>query len=324
MRHSPNYSNYQDRIPSKDTTAQWIYDPTSDREKFRIKIHIEGFDQNEVHTRIDGCKLFVYGERIENRSQGLSKRIIEKSYDLPPDVDTLSSHVTFPSPITLQVEFSSKYPSVQLIQPNRYALPRKVNDTGNHRIPILQRFNHSVGSTLLPTRSNAIMYKFHQPIADRVITKNNTIHKETHREKHRQRSSPTTTIQSSHERSDSPTSLSDMTDDSDTINESSLFPREFDADAFYRSVFQPKVLTDDRDQRYIEMKLDMKDYNPDKIQVSINNNDLVVHVDETNFYKQITLPSNIDLLSLSIYYYDDRKVNIRIKLLDEYSSFKYI
>ncbi|CAF2074851.1 unnamed protein product [Rotaria magnacalcarata] len=324
IRHSPDYSNYQDRIPSKDTTAQWIYDPTSGREKFRVKIHIEGFDQNEVYTRVDGCKLFVYGERIENKSQGLSKRIIEKSYDLPPDVDTLSSRVTFPSPITMQVDFSSKYLPVQLIQPNQYALPRKLNATDNHRIPILRRSNHSIDSTLLPIRSNATVYKFHQPIADPVITKNSTIYKNTHRENHLQRSSPTLTIQWSHERSDSPTSFSSMTDDSDTINESSFFSREFNADAFYRSVFQPKVFTDDRDQRYIEMKLDMKHYNPDKIQVSINDNDLAVHADETNFYKQITLPVNIDLSSLSLHYHDDRQLNIRIKLLDEYSSFKYI
>ncbi|CAF4611976.1 unnamed protein product, partial [Rotaria sp. Silwood2] len=70
--------------------------------------------------------------------------------------------------------------------------------------------------------------------------------------------------------------------------------------------------------------LDMYDYHPDKIRVSINDNDLTVQVEQTNFYRQITLPSNIDLSSLSVHYHYDRKLYITIKLLDEYSSFKYI
>jgi hypothetical protein len=76
-------------VYSKDTTVQWINDSISGREKFRMKINIEGFHQNEVidlffflicifyycmlnnqvRIRVDGNKLFVYGERIENKSQ---------------------------------------------------------------------------------------------------------------------------------------------------------------------------------------------------------------------------------------------------------------
>jgi len=35
-------------VYSKDTTVQWVNDSISDREKFRMKINIEGFHQNEV------------------------------------------------------------------------------------------------------------------------------------------------------------------------------------------------------------------------------------------------------------------------------------
>ncbi len=33
---------------SKDTTVQWINDPISGNEIYRMKINIEGFHQNEV------------------------------------------------------------------------------------------------------------------------------------------------------------------------------------------------------------------------------------------------------------------------------------
>jgi hypothetical protein len=43
-----NKQQTKNEIHSKDTTVQWIIDPISDKEKFRMKINIEGFNQNEV------------------------------------------------------------------------------------------------------------------------------------------------------------------------------------------------------------------------------------------------------------------------------------
>ena len=119
-------------------------------------------------------------------------------------------------------------------------------------------------------------------------------------------------------------SIRSSTPQSDASDESSIFPSDFNTKAFYESIFEPEIFTDGRHQRYIELKLDVHEYNPDDIQVSINGNDLVVHVDKTNFYKQITLPSNIDAASLSIHHHHNKKLYITIKLLDEYSSIKYI
>ena len=69
----------------KDTTTQWIPDSITGQEIFRIKINIDGFHKNDVtmltfvwliyksisqvHVRVDGSKLYIYGERIENKSQ---------------------------------------------------------------------------------------------------------------------------------------------------------------------------------------------------------------------------------------------------------------
>lgn len=43
-----NEQQLKDRIRQQDTTLQWVNDPISGKEKFRININIDGFDQNEV------------------------------------------------------------------------------------------------------------------------------------------------------------------------------------------------------------------------------------------------------------------------------------
>jgi len=60
---------------NKDTIAQWIEDPRTGRDMYRLRIYIEEFHRNEVNVRVEGRKLFVYGERIENKSQ-VRRRII--------------------------------------------------------------------------------------------------------------------------------------------------------------------------------------------------------------------------------------------------------
>lgn len=46
------YQSYEqqpsNQIHSKDTTLQWVDDPITGGEKFRIRINIEGFNSNEV------------------------------------------------------------------------------------------------------------------------------------------------------------------------------------------------------------------------------------------------------------------------------------
>lgn len=37
-----------DRIRHRDTVVQWVNDPLSGAEKFRVTINIDGFNQNEV------------------------------------------------------------------------------------------------------------------------------------------------------------------------------------------------------------------------------------------------------------------------------------
>lgn len=63
IRHVTN------EIQSNDTTVQWIEDPRTGRDMYRMRIYIEGFHRNEVNARIEGRKIFIYGERIENKSQ---------------------------------------------------------------------------------------------------------------------------------------------------------------------------------------------------------------------------------------------------------------
>ncbi len=117
-------------------------------------------------------------------------------------------------------------------------------------------------------------------------------------------------------------------------NDSSLFSQGFNRDAFYRSAFQPQVFTDDRGQKRIEMKLEVKDYEPNEIKVSVNGNDLIVQAEHSvdrpptsssraYFFKQITLPANTDLNSLSSQYHPDGRLHITASLSHEQSSIRY-
>jgi hypothetical protein len=46
---NPNERSVQERIRRHDTTVQWVNDPISGSEKFRVTINIDGFNQNEVY-----------------------------------------------------------------------------------------------------------------------------------------------------------------------------------------------------------------------------------------------------------------------------------
>ena len=105
-----------------------------------------------------------------------------------------------------------------------------------------------------------------------------------------------------------------------------LFPRNFNSDAFYRSSFQPKVITDDHGQKMIEMKLGVSEYQPSEIKISVNGLNLVVQAEHNEerppsassrayFFNQISLPSNTDLASLSSQYHPDGKLHITAKIL---------
>ena len=55
IRHSTNDFNYsaneqgaQERIRHQETAVQWVSDPVSGRERFRVNVNIDGFHQNEV------------------------------------------------------------------------------------------------------------------------------------------------------------------------------------------------------------------------------------------------------------------------------------
>lgn len=117
-------------------------------------------------------------------------------------------------------------------------------------------------------------------------------------------------------------------------NDPILFTQGFNPDAFYRSAFQPQIFTDDHGQKRIEMKLDVNNYEPNEIKVSVKDNDLVVQAEHNverppisstraYFYKQITLPPNTDFSSLSSQYHPDGKLHITAKVSQEQSSIKH-
>ncbi|CAF0779430.1 unnamed protein product [Rotaria sordida] len=453
-----NERRVQDRLRTQDTTVQWVNDPISGRESFRVTVNIDGFNQNEVNIRFEGNKLVVYGEHIENNNQNTAKKLIEKSYELPRDLDTYSPRVTYPTPITMQIDIPSRHSNViiddgrtssKLIsnydtsyrtQPrysqektsSEYTSTRKLGTGGGgsggstYRSTSTPRIystfddgntgrNNTYSSTsryqsrdsqspirrgYIDSTSNLYNTNLNTPTYTYTVTSDDTKPRiiyptissgnndsayekkfsETHRETRHRRSSPTTGVQSSHEvqhnRSGSPsigrnfdenrfrTSLNIGSNNiipstssrnvevrefsqrvgGDTNNNTyvdnirnyqpSLFTAGFNSDAFYRSAFQPQIFTDDHGQNRIEMKLDVQNYDPNDIKVSVNGNDLIVQAEHNvnrppttssraYFYKQITLPSNTDLQSISSQYRADGKLHITAKLSNDQASIRY-
>ncbi|CAF0824717.1 unnamed protein product [Adineta steineri] len=533
----------QERIRHNDTTVQWVNDPVTGKEKFRVNINIEGFSQNEVNIRVDGKKLLVYGEHIENHNDSTRKKIIEKSFELPSDIDTYTPQTTFPTPIKMQVDFPSRHSNViiddgrasskhisdydishrsapgftQQKSSTEFTSTRKIGgggSTGSTGFSISGNTGAGVTGSIGRSntsyqRSSSKIIFFNYIIVDRIIvsgppshspyqsfggnsmsrdirdirdvsdtrdsadystntcfsrepvrmpsppsrtfgsstsdfsttnachirepvrmpsppnrtfgssisdafnTTSNSTHthripgidtlprttfpassrgefghveektfSETHHETRHRRSSPTSGVQSSHEvehhRSGSPSIVKDIdterfrsglnlgnrsrtppsssrnlevrefsrrvgggTNDRATdndrftsSNEPSIFAHDFNSDAFYRSAFQPQISTDDRGQKRVDMKLDVNNYQPNEIKVSVNGNDLIVQAEHSverpptsssraYFYKQLTLPPNTDLKSLASQYNPDGKLHITAKLSQEQSSIRY-
>lgn len=107
----------------------------------------------------------------------------------------------------------------------------------------------------------------------------------------------------------------------------SLHSSLFDWTAFYDHSFRPQIFTDDRDHHGIEMKLDLSNYEPNEIQVSVDGNDLIVQAEHKNdhpvppssrvsFYKKITLPPNTDLDSIKTQHSADGQFHITARLLE--------
>jgi HSP20 family molecular chaperone IbpA len=200
------------------------------------------------------------------------------------------------------------------------------------------------------------------------------VYRETRSETQHRRSSPTSGVQVSHElehhRSGSPSIVRTLDDDrfrsnvnldhrnatssspssrqvevreysrrlggsnANNHSELPLFAQGFNSDAFYRSAFKPQILTNDRGEKTIEMKLDVNNYQPAEIKVSVNGNDLIVQAEHNDdrppvssarvyFFKQISLPPNTDLDSLSSQYHPNGQLQITAKLVQEQESMRY-
>lgn len=51
FNQSTNEQRLQERLRHQDTTVQWINDPVTGREKFRVNVNVDGFNRNEVEKK---------------------------------------------------------------------------------------------------------------------------------------------------------------------------------------------------------------------------------------------------------------------------------
>lgn len=126
----------------------------------------------------------------------------------------------------------------------------------------------------------------------------------------------------------------------DTAKDHPRPTKPFDFDLFHRSVFRPQIVqstsTDNRQEKKLLMTLDLTDYQPEDIKVSIKDQELIVkaerHVDtdsrksRTSFFQSTSLPPQTDIDQLQSNYLDGKLtieapyLERRVKTTDQHDA----
>ncbi|CAF1356236.1 unnamed protein product [Didymodactylos carnosus] len=94
----------------------------------------------------------------------------------------------------------------------------------------------------------------------------------------------------------------------------------FDYNHFHTSVFTPKIVDVDGQQKKLQMILPMKNYRPEQIKVSVKNNELIIqgehvsndsqHSEKFYFYRSVTLPPGTQTDHLQTHLTQDGQLKI--------------
>ncbi len=92
------------------------------------------------------------------------------------------------------------------------------------------------------------------------------------------------------------------------------------------SDFAPKIIDKDNNQKQLQMSIEMKNYKPDEIKVSVKNNELIIkgerqHKDENRservfFFKSITVPPGTQIEQLQSYLTEDGQLKIEVPYIE--------
>ncbi len=100
------------------------------------------------------------------------------------------------------------------------------------------------------------------------------------------------------------------------------------------SNFNSKIVDKGDNQKQLQMSMEMKNYKPDEIKVSVKNNELIVkgerqHKDENRservfFFKSTTLPPGTQVEQLQSYLTDDGQLKIEVPYVEQKEATKAI
>ncbi|CAF0787819.1 unnamed protein product [Rotaria sordida] len=111
------------------------------KEKFRIQLNVDGFNQDTIQTQIDGKKLVVQAKYDDRQGDGdFNYREMRKSYDLPEDAD-VDNIVSFVTPNNmLVIEVPIRHPEVErhLVEAQDEA-SKELVPFGQYRKPIFDQ-----------------------------------------------------------------------------------------------------------------------------------------------------------------------------------------
>jgi len=94
--------------------------------------------------------------------------------------------------------------------------------------------------------------------------------------------------------------------------------KSFDFDSFHRSAFRPKIISTSTNENKLLMSLDLSDYQPEDIKISIKDQELIVKAERkietdtkksrTSFFQSTSLPPQTDIEHLKSNYIDGKLI----------------
>ncbi|KAL7673101.1 hypothetical protein ACOME3_007973 [Neoechinorhynchus agilis] len=313
-------------------TVQWVHGSGAGAgDSFRIVINTDGFEPHQIGVRVENRKLHVSALREEALSSGCqSSKRMERSYEIPADVDRKAMSVYHPDSKTMVIEFPA-LPNVppsgstsfgQICLPLLLILPKylpnilimsvilvcRITVVSHWFYPGVDCENQCATSSLSQLRSptTGTFRAFRSQVVDNNAAAAALNEAAPMRSQPSSVSSPQSQIQSSQSRQFSQPTAS-----------------QYNYDTFFRSAFSPRIVG-----KMVIMNLDATDYGDKDISIKVEGTNLLkveaqrYFVDKTGrssrmyFYKDVTLPPTVDVRKLQAFLNSDGQLMIEVPLLD--------
>lgn len=290
----------------RTTTTTHLYDQqiTDHGDKYTIQLKTDDYQENEfnIMPRYYQNQLTVDAKHIEeDNNGGYVHRELHKVFTIPKHIDL--NRYTY--------SYNKNVQELKIEMPYIKSNPNEDKTNSSFTAPIKntnESLTFSYGGLKL-TNPETILSSIYNPLDYHNNSTFPNIHTKNNKEQD-------TGIHAS--------SITTNTLTNIPANTSSIVHKKpFDYDLFHRSVFRPQILETSIDgktinQKKLLMSLDLPDYEPEDIKVSVQDNELIVKAEKavqtntrkskTSFFQSTKLPPHTDIENLKSNYIDGKLV----------------